>query len=124
MHRCVLQLSVTDVTWEQNLWDFPGGPVVETPPTNAGDAGSIPGQETKISHAMGQVSPFCATAEPVCSMICVPWQGPQAITTTPGNQKKKKKRKRKAGSLHLPRPSGSESAVEQDPRVIFTHIKV
>ena len=56
MHRGVLQLSVTDVTWEQNLWDFPGGPVVETPPTNAGDEGSIPGQETKISHAVGQVS--------------------------------------------------------------------
>ena len=24
--------------------DFPGGPVVKNPPSNAGDAGSIPGQ--------------------------------------------------------------------------------
>ena len=24
-------------------WDFPGGPVVENPPTNAGDTGSTPG---------------------------------------------------------------------------------
>ena len=25
-------------------WDFPGGPVVETPPSNAGGEGSIPGR--------------------------------------------------------------------------------
>ena len=28
--------------------DFPGGPVVKNLPSNAGDMGSIPGQETKI----------------------------------------------------------------------------
>ena len=33
--------------------DFPGGPVVKNPPCNAGDAGSIPGQGTKIPHATG-----------------------------------------------------------------------
>ena len=33
--------------------DFPGGPVVKNPPSNAGDMGSIPGQEAKIPHAMG-----------------------------------------------------------------------
>ena len=32
--------------------DFPGGPVVKNLPSNAGDAGSIPGQGTKIPHAM------------------------------------------------------------------------
>ena len=37
--------------------DFPGAPVVKNPPCNAGDAGSIPGQETKISHATEQLSP-------------------------------------------------------------------
>ena len=37
--------------------DFPGAPVVKNPPCNAGDAGSIPGQETKISHAAEQLSP-------------------------------------------------------------------
>ena len=37
--------------------DFPGGPVVKKPPYNAGDEGLIPDQETKILHAMGQLSP-------------------------------------------------------------------
>ena len=40
-----------------NKWDFPGGPVVKNPPSNAGDAGSIPGRGTKIPHATGQLSP-------------------------------------------------------------------
>ena len=33
--------------------DFPGDPVVKNPPSNAGDAGLIPGQGTKIPHAVG-----------------------------------------------------------------------
>ena len=33
------------------MWDFPGGPVVKTLPSNAGGAGSIPGRGTKIPHA-------------------------------------------------------------------------
>ena len=36
--------------------DFPGGPVVKNPPSNAGDVGSIPGWGTKIPHAEGQLS--------------------------------------------------------------------
>ena len=36
------------------LGDFPGGPVVKDPPCNAGNASSIPGQGTKISHAEGK----------------------------------------------------------------------
>ena len=39
--------------------DFPGGLVVKNPPSNAGDAGLIPGWGTKIPHAAGQLSP-CA----------------------------------------------------------------
>ena len=31
--------------------DFPGGPVVETLPSNAGVVGSVPGQGAKIPHA-------------------------------------------------------------------------
>ena len=31
--------------------DFPGGPVVKTPPSNEGGTGSIPGRGTKIPHA-------------------------------------------------------------------------
>ena len=44
--------------------NFSGGPVVKNPPSNAGDLGSIPGQGTKILHAMGQLSPHTTTIEP------------------------------------------------------------
>ena len=44
-------------------WDFPGDPVVKNPPSNAGDAGSIPGRGTSISHAAGQLSPRSTTTE-------------------------------------------------------------
>ena len=43
--------------------DFPGGPVVKNPPSNAGDAGSIPGWGTKIPHALGQLSVGATTIE-------------------------------------------------------------
>ena len=33
--------------------DFPGGPVVKTLPSSAGDAGSIPGWGAKLPHASG-----------------------------------------------------------------------
>ena len=42
--------------------DFPGGPVVKNPPSNAGDVGSIPGRGTKIPHA-GHLSPRTTTRE-------------------------------------------------------------
>ena len=45
-------------------WDFPVGPVVKNLPSNAGDAGSIPGWGTKIPHATGQLSPH--SLEPTC----------------------------------------------------------
>ena len=44
--------------------DFPGGPMVKNPPSNEGDAGSIPGWGTKIPHAAGQLSPHATTTEP------------------------------------------------------------
>ena len=47
--------------------DFPGGPVVKNPPCNAGDAGSIPGQGTKIPYAAEQLSPQAATR--VCATM-------------------------------------------------------
>ena len=47
-----------------DIWDFPGGPVVKNPPSNAGDAGLIPGWGTKIPHAAGQLSPHTVTTEP------------------------------------------------------------
>ena len=42
---------------------FPGGPVVKNLPSNTGDMGSIPGQGTKIPHAVGQGSPRAAATE-------------------------------------------------------------
>ena len=49
-----------------SLWDFPGGPVVKNLPYNAGDAGFIPGQGTKIPHVAGQLSPHATTTELMC----------------------------------------------------------
>ena len=43
------------VRWEsraQTCWHFPGGPVVKTSPSNAGDEGSIPGRGAKMPHSM------------------------------------------------------------------------
>ena len=47
--------------------DFPGGPVVKSLPSNAGDAGSIPGQGTKIPYAVGKLHLRATTREPVLS---------------------------------------------------------
>ena len=38
--------------------------MVENLPSNAGDAGSIPGRGTKIAHAAGQLSPCAPATEP------------------------------------------------------------
>ena len=52
--------------------DFLGGPVVEKTPSNAGDAGLIPGGGTKIPHVAGhprlwsQLQRSC-TLEPTCA---------------------------------------------------------
>ena len=51
---------------EKKSWDFPGGPVVKNWSCNAGDASSIPGWETRIPCAVGQLSPHAATREPAC----------------------------------------------------------
>ena len=41
--------------------------MVKNLPSNAGDPGLIPGQGTKIPHAVGQLRPRTATTEPKCS---------------------------------------------------------
>ena len=46
--------------------DFPRGPVVKNPPSNAEDAGSTPGRGTKIQHAKGQLNPHATTTELTC----------------------------------------------------------
>ena len=50
--------------------NFPGGSVVKNLPSNARDAGSIPGQGTNIPHASEQLS--AATTEAACSGACKP----------------------------------------------------
>ena len=40
--------------------EIPGDPVVKNSPSNTGDSGRIPGWETKILHATGQLS-LCYT---------------------------------------------------------------
>ena len=47
---------------------FPGGPAVKIPLCNAGDVGTIPGQGTRILHAVGQLSPHATTTEPVLQL--------------------------------------------------------
>ena len=42
---------------------LPGGSVVKDLPSGAGDMGSTPGRETKIPHALGQLSPSATTRE-------------------------------------------------------------
>ena len=48
---------------EIQIWDFPGGPVVNNPPCNARDVGLIPGQGTKIPHTM-ELSLRASTTKP------------------------------------------------------------
>ena len=47
--------------WRLGAGDFPGGPVVKNPPCNAKNVGLIPGQGTKILHAMEQLSSRATT---------------------------------------------------------------
>ena len=68
-HGIKLELIYHLKTWSGN---FPGGPVVKNPPSNAGDEGLSPGQGTKIPHALGQISQRAATTESTHSRAHVP----------------------------------------------------
>ena len=56
----VYEISQKYLRSKIQILDFPGGPVVKNPPSNAGDAGSIPGWRTKRPHAI--------TTEHVCAL--------------------------------------------------------
>ena len=43
--------------------DLSSDPVVKNPPSNARNSGSIPGGETKIPCALGQLSPWTTVRE-------------------------------------------------------------
>ena len=78
-----MQICCSILVKKPPTWDFPGGPMVKNLPYNAGDTGSIPGQGTKIPHAMGQLSPHtpqllsshASTREPACCKL----QSPHAL---------------------------------------------
>ena len=54
----LMAAALTIRLYRTGIWgDFPGGPVVKNPPCDAGVKGLIPGQGTKIPHAMEQLSP-------------------------------------------------------------------
>ena len=46
--------------------DFPGGPVIRSPPCNAGNTGLTPGRRTRIPHAAEKLVLRTATGESVC----------------------------------------------------------
>ena len=54
-----------------NTWDLPGGPVVNNPPSSAGNAGSIPDQGAKILHTSEQfsLSERCNPTQPKINKI-------------------------------------------------------
>ena len=56
------EVLILKLTWR----DFPSGPVVKNPPSNAGDMDFIPGQGTKIPHAAGHLSLRATIRESTC----------------------------------------------------------
>ena len=64
--------------------------MVKNLPPSAGDMGLIPGQETNIPHAVGQVSQHAMTIGPMYSGAYVPQQRPSAT-----------KRRRRRNVYHL-----------------------
>ena len=85
--------SVYAVSWQEPpSWDFPGGPVVENLPPNAGDVGLIPGQGNKIPHGMGQLSLHPTSTEPERLRAREPATREACVTTeTPHKTKIKEK---------------------------------
>ena len=77
---------------KSQVWDFPGGPVVKSSPSSAGNVGLIPGQGTKIAHAMKQLSPWATTRE-----AQEPQEGSHIPQLRPDAAKKKKKFKGSQG---------------------------
>ena len=59
---------------KKTLSGLPWWSMVKNPPSNAGDAGSVPGRGTKIPHATGQLSLCVPTTEVTClnERACVP----------------------------------------------------
>ena len=74
------------------MCNFPCGPMVKSPPSNAGDTGSIPGptrlQATKpMPHSQRNLC--SVAAKPMCSKARQPQQSPNTATKTQCSQKNK-----------------------------------
>ena len=54
-------IKIIKQTNQNNPRDFPGGPVVKSPPSKAEDMGSIPGQGTEIPCTPGHLSTHTST---------------------------------------------------------------
>ena len=54
------------------MWTFLVAQWLRLHVSNAGDAGLIPGRETKIPHAVEQLSLRTTTTEPMCPGACGP----------------------------------------------------
>ena len=50
--------------------DFPGDPVIENLSCNAGDGGLVSGLETKIAHALEQLSPLQLLSPHATTRVC------------------------------------------------------
>ena len=76
-------------TFKVRPGEFSNGPVVKNPPCSAGDTGLIPGQGTKIPHAMEQLSPCTAARESMHHSEKIPHDSTKsshATTKTGGSQ--------------------------------------
>ena len=63
---CVYSLHLNGTLEKWLEWDFPGGPVVDSLPVNAGYTDWILAPGTKIPRALEQLSPSTTTTEPTC----------------------------------------------------------
>ena len=62
--------------------EFSNGPVVKNPPCSAGDMGLIPGQGTKIPHAMERLSPCTAAGESMHHNEKIPHDSTKSLHAT------------------------------------------
>ena len=65
--------------------DFPGGPVVENPPSNAGDVGLTPGPGAQTTQPAEQQSLWTTTTKPIHAGAATP----QTEGRPPATQQKK-----------------------------------
>ena len=79
--------------FRKTLRDFPGGPVVKTSLSNAGGAGSIPGQGAKIPHASGPKKPKNIKQKQYCNKFN------KDFKNGPHQKKKSLKKKKTLSSL-------------------------